>query len=164
MLSLDIPLLAEIRGACMGAGLEIASCCDVRLADVTAKFGAPIARLGFPMAPREAALVHSAVGDATARAMLLAAQVYDASAMAQRGFLTTLCEGPALAEAVSGIVQRIESLSPQAARLNKQALRTLRSGPTADKTDMAAAYAYAETAEHREGVEAFLAKRPAQFR
>ena len=58
----------------MGAGLEIASCCDIRLAGAVAKFGAPIAKLGFPMAPREAALVRGAVGDALARDMLLAAQ------------------------------------------------------------------------------------------
>ena len=62
----------------MGAGLEIASCCDVRLAGASSKFGAPIAKLGFPMAPREAALVHGAIGDALARDMLLAAGVHDA--------------------------------------------------------------------------------------
>lgn len=53
MLDCDVPLLAHIDGNCMGAGLEIASCCDVRIAGNTARFGAPIARLGFPMAPRE---------------------------------------------------------------------------------------------------------------
>ena len=53
MLDCDVPLLACIDGNCMGAGLEIASCCDIRLAASTARFGAPIARLGFPMAPRE---------------------------------------------------------------------------------------------------------------
>jgi enoyl-CoA hydratase len=54
MLDCDVPMVAQIEGACMGAGLEIASCCDMRIAGDTAKFGAPIAKLGFPMAPREA--------------------------------------------------------------------------------------------------------------
>ena len=53
MLDCDVPLLALIEGNCMGAGLEIASCCDIRIAGASSRFGAPIARLGFPMAPRE---------------------------------------------------------------------------------------------------------------
>ena len=58
------------------------------------------------------------------------------------------------------------ALAPQAARLNKQALRALQAGasrPTAVTTLLAQAYAYADSAEHREGVSAFLAKRPADF-
>ena len=47
MLDCDLPIVAQIEGNCMGAGLEIASCCDLRLASVSARFGAPIARLGF---------------------------------------------------------------------------------------------------------------------
>src|SRR5688572_8629496 len=87
MLDCDVPIVAQIEGACMGAGMEIASCCDIRLAAVSAKFGAPIAKLGFPMAPREAALVMRAAGELTAREMLLAAAVMDAPTMLQRGFL-----------------------------------------------------------------------------
>ena len=78
MLDCRLPVVAHIEGNCMGAGLEIASCCDIRLATTTARFGAPIARLGFPMAPREAALIMGAVGELTAREMLLAASVLDA--------------------------------------------------------------------------------------
>ena len=54
------PIDARATLMCMGAGLEIASCCDVRLAAASARFGAPIARLGFPMAPREWAAEASA--------------------------------------------------------------------------------------------------------
>ena len=73
MLQCDVPIVAQIRGACMGAGVEIASCCDIRVAGSGARFGAPIAKLGFPMAPREAQLVAGAVGDVAARQMLLSA-------------------------------------------------------------------------------------------
>ena len=96
MLDCDVPILAQIEGNCMGAGLEIASCCDLRYAADTARFGAPIARLGFPMAPREAALVADAVGTTTARAMLLAAVVFDASHMARHDFLTDVLPQGAL--------------------------------------------------------------------
>jgi enoyl-CoA hydratase len=51
VLDCDVPVVAAIQGHCMGAGVEIASCCDIRIAAATAQFGAPIARLGFPMAP-----------------------------------------------------------------------------------------------------------------
>ncbi|HET6827264.1 MAG TPA: enoyl-CoA hydratase/isomerase family protein, partial [Ramlibacter sp.] len=67
MLLCDAPLVAQIEGNCMGAGMEIASCCDIRVAGEGARFGAPIARLGFPMAPREAELVAREAGLATAR-------------------------------------------------------------------------------------------------
>ncbi len=161
MLACDLPVVAEIRGHCMGAGVEIASCCDLRLAGASARFGAPIAKLGFPMAPREAQLVAQALGELTAREMLLAATVFDAAEMKSRGFLSQVCPDAHLADAVKLVVDRISDLGPQAARLNKQTLRALRSGPPAEL--LANAYRYAPSAEHREGVAAFMAKRPPQF-
>ena len=62
MLACDLPLLAQIEGNCMGAGVEMASCCDIRVASSGARFGAPIARLGFPMAPDEAAILLASMG------------------------------------------------------------------------------------------------------
>ncbi|MCB2070936.1 MAG: enoyl-CoA hydratase/isomerase family protein, partial [Ottowia sp.] len=48
MLACDVPMIAAIEGHCMGGGMEIASCCDIRVAAEHTQFGAPIARLGFP--------------------------------------------------------------------------------------------------------------------
>src|SRR3989344_6395270 len=76
MLQCDVHIVAQIRGACMGAGVEIASCCDIRVAGSGARFGAPIAKLGFPMAPREAQLVAGAVGDVAAPQMLVEAATF----------------------------------------------------------------------------------------
>ena len=165
MLDCDVPIVARIEGNCMGAGLEIASCCDIRIAADSARFGAPIARLGFPMAPREAALVMRAVGELTAREMLLTAAVLDAPEMKQRGFLNQLVPANALSAAALACVDRIRQLAPRAARLNKQAFRALAQMPRAqDATNLiATAYAYAASAEHREGVTAFIEKRPPQF-
>ena len=161
MLACDLPVVAEIHGHCMGAGVEIASCCDLRLASTSARFGAPIAKLGFPMAPREAQLVVQALGELTARDMLLAATVFGADELKARGFLSQVCPTAHLADAVRGVVDRIAALAPQAAQLNKQTLRALRGEPPADL--LAKAYRYAPSAEHREGVAAFMAKRPPQF-
>jgi enoyl-CoA hydratase/carnithine racemase len=160
MLDCPLPMLALVRGNCMGAGLEIASCCDLRLGAAGSVYGAPIARLGFPMAPREAALVQQAVGAATASAMLLAAESFDAAHMLQCGFLAWCTPEEGVQSQADALLARMLQLSPQAARLNKQVLRSERpiQGPTP-----ASAYAYAASQEHREGVQAFLDKRRPEF-
>ncbi len=181
MLDCDLPIVAQLEGNCMGAGVQIASCCDLRIASANTRFGAPIARLGFPMAAREASLVASAVGATTARAMLLAAEVFDAAHMQACGFLTRTVSSVQVARACADTAQRIAALAPQAARLNKQTLRVIfdkntavalvKYGPSATENiafegDQAAdldPYAYADSAEHREGIAAFLDKRPPQF-
>ena len=173
MLDCDVPVVSQIEGNCMGAGVEIASCCDIRLASASARFGAPIARLGFPMAPREAALVAREVGLLTARHMLLEAAVFTAMDMKGAGFLSqVLHENQVAAEALACAL-RIASLAPQAARLNKQTIRSLNS-PLAPVSKAQAAidsvafsldqtYAYADSPEHREGISAFLEKRKPAF-
>ena len=173
MLLCDVPIVAAIRGACMGAGVEIASCCDVRVSGAAARFGAPIAKLGFPMAPREAQLVAGAVGELTARQMLLEAATFTAPDMLARGFLSRVVPDERLMADALGTAQRVAALAPQAARLNKQMLRALKVPPALDGCALPAIetivngsadpYAYADSAEHREGITAFLAKRPPVF-
>ena len=178
MLACDVPMVAQIAGNCMGAGVEMASCCDIRLAAESAQFGAPIARLGFPMAPREAALLGRELGLTTARQMLLEAAVFSAPEMLQRGFLSRVAADVDLPALVQATVQRIVALAPQAARLNKQTLRALNqplalmdsalaaTNNVANESLqqlMAGAYGYADSAEQREGISAFLQKRAPVF-
>lgn len=173
MLDCDMPLVAQIEGACMGAGLEMAACCDIRIAGESARFGAPIAKLGFPMAPREAALVLHAVGELSAREFLLQAAVLPASVMAARGFLNRVLPSSQVEIAVQEAAENIARLAPQAARMNKQSFRRLnfylaQAIPAQSATHSVADselvnYAYAASAEHREGIEAFLQKRPPIF-
>jgi enoyl-CoA hydratase/carnithine racemase len=158
MLDCDVPIVAQIHGVCMGAGVEIASACDMRLAADDSKFGAPIARLGFPMAAREAALVSGAVGEMTARAMLLAAEVFPASHMVVQGFLTHVLKPAELEPTCHALAQRIAGLAPQAARLNKQTLRALK-----NHVKLEDPYGYAGSSEHAEGIAAFIAKRKPIF-
>lgn len=162
MLDCDLPLLAQIDGNCMGAGVEIASCCDIRLAGTSAKFGAPIARLGFPMAVRETALVAREVGLGVARQMLLEAAIFSAAEMKASGFLGRVVSDDALAAEAQATALRIAALSPQAARLNKQTIRGLLN-PMGSVADPHKTYAYADSAEHREGIGAFLTKRKPAF-
>jgi enoyl-CoA hydratase/carnithine racemase len=163
MLDCPVPLVAQIEGACMGAGIEIASCCDIRLAGASAKFGAPIAKLGFPMAPREAALVHGAIGDVLARDMLLAAGVHGAQRLYDAGFLLHVLPDSEVAAAAQAHAARIAALAPQAARLHKRTFAMLKAGAQSTEDLLATAYDYADSAEHREGIAAFLAKRTPNF-
>ncbi|MFO6421388.1 enoyl-CoA hydratase/isomerase family protein [Hylemonella sp. W303a] len=162
VLDCDLPVIAQIEGNCMGAGVEIASACDIRVAGVAARFGAPIAKLGFPMAPREAALVARVAGQATAREMLLEAAVLDAAEMKSRGFLQRVLADADVADHALHSALRIASLAPRAARWNKQTLRALAQGQEADAL-VPGAYAYAPGAEHREGIAAFNEKRKPDF-
>jgi enoyl-CoA hydratase/carnithine racemase len=181
MLDCDVPLLAQIDGNCMGAGLEMASCCDIRIASVSARFGAPIARLGFPMAPRELDLVLRAAGATATREVLLEARVLEAERLHQLGFLSRCVPDVELAAAVQAAAQRIVALAPQAARMHKRMLRALLAGaPVATEAPheqgrghavrrhaldvlVDNAYDYADTPEHREGIAAFLDKRKPRF-
>lgn len=173
MLDCDVPIVAQIEGQCMGAGVEIASCCDIRLAGVSARFGAPIARLGFPMAPREAALVMREAGSNVARQMLLEAAIFGAADLKATGFLSRVLVDEQVASEALATGLRLTALAPQAARLNKQTLRTFISPPALVDTERVAAdliakdkdkaYAYAASAEHREGILAFLEKRKPIF-
>ena len=165
MLDCDLPIIALIEGNCMGAGIEIASCCDIRMASTSARFGAPIAKLGFPMAPREAELVMRAVGELCAREMLLAASVLDATEMLQRGFLGSVIAPAEMLPSSQKLIEKVCSLAPAAARQNKQSFRALAPVLRAQSaTDLIAnAYRYADTVEHREGIQAFAEKRPPLF-
>jgi enoyl-CoA hydratase/carnithine racemase len=163
ILQCDLPVIAQIEGNCMGAGLELASCCDIRIAGQSAQFGAPIAKLGFAMAPREAALVGRAVGDLTAREILLEAAVLNAALMQQRGFLNVVVPDVEVADTVLQRMRRLQGLAPQAARSHKQTLRALAAPSPAIERLVETAYDYANSAEHREGIEAFVAKRKPVF-
>ncbi|GAB4397157.1 MAG: enoyl-CoA hydratase-related protein [Rhodoferax sp.] len=178
ILSCDVPVLAQIRGNCMGAGVEIACCADLRIAAESAQFGAPIAQLGFAMAPRETALLLREAGAVVTRSMLLEAAVFSAPELLTRGFLTRVVPECDLDAAVQSTLARIVGGAPMAARRNKQTIRVLnnvlspvesalgtpKNGATSGADILGdQAYAWADSAEHREGITAFLAKRKPQF-
>jgi enoyl-CoA hydratase/carnithine racemase len=163
MQACDIPLVAQIEGACIGGGLEIAACCDIRIADAGSRFGVPIARLGFPMAPAELEIVAAAFGATTLRELLLEARVLDAASARERGLVTRVVADDQVAAEAQHAAARIAQLSPQALRLNKRALRDFAAPPLSSAAQRAAYYGYADSAEHREGLAAFNDKRPPRF-
>ena len=162
LLACDVPLLAQIEGACIGGGLEIAACCDIRIAGSSSRFGAPIARLGFPMAPGELQLLSQALPAPVLREMLLEARLLDAAGALRHGLVHGVVADTEVAAHVLQRAGHIATLSPQAARINKRTLRQIAAGgPNA--AERRAHFGYADSAEHREGIAAFLEKRPPHF-
>lgn len=162
VLDCPLPVLAAIEGSCIGGGLEIAACCDLRIGARSSRYGIPIARLGFPLAPSEALIVQRVLGDSLLRELLLEARLLAADEALSRGIVSRVVEdGQAVTEGLAS-ARRIAALSPQAHRLNKQTLAQISDGgPSAAQRDEH--FAYADSAEHREGLAAFIDKRPARF-
>ena len=162
VLNCPLPVIAQIEGACVGGGLEIAACCDIRIAGSGSRFGIPIAKLGFPLAPLEAQMVSRVLPLPLLRELLLEARLMDAPEALAHGVVNRVVPDEEVSQEATLSAQRMARLSPQAARLNKTTLRQLaEGGPTPEQRR--AHYAYADSAEHREGLAAFLEKRPARF-
>jgi enoyl-CoA hydratase/carnithine racemase len=163
MLDCDVPLIAHVEGACIGGGLEIAACCDLRLCEPASRFGVPIARLGFPMAPAEVEIVSHIIGQTLLRELLIEARLLPALEAHARGLVTRVVDKERLEAEVRRAAVHVASLSPQAMRLNKRVLRTFARPSFSDAEARAAHYDYADSDEYREGVQAFIEKRPAKF-
>ena len=162
MLACDVPLLAQIDGACIGGGFEIAACCDIRVCGAASRFGAPIARLGFPMAPGELTLLARVASPAALREMLLEARLVDAARALQLGLVHAVVTDADVADHTLQRAQAMAALPAHAARINKCTLRQLAAGgPTPE--ERRAHFAYAAHAAHVEGVTAFIEKRAPRF-
>jgi len=162
MLDCDIPIVAQIDGACVGGGLEIAACCDLRICGRSSRFGIPIAKLGFPLAPSEAQIVARVLGLPLLRELLLEARLLGADEALARGIVNRVVDDDQVQSEAQAAAERIAALSPQAQRINKRTLRQLaEGGPNAAQRHEH--FGYADSAEHREGLAAFVQKRPARF-
>jgi len=152
------PVVAAIQGACVGGGFEIASRCDLRIAARGARFGAPINRLGFPMAPDEMRGLLDLAGQATTLEILLEGRVFEADEAFSKGLLTRVVAADALDDEVRRTVKRITSGAPLAARLNKQIAAQLRRSEPKNFSDAQWRdfFSYAHSDDHRRGIQAFL--------
>ena len=162
MLACDVPVLAQIEGACIGGGFEIAACCDIRICGASSRFGAPIAKLGFPMAPAELAVLARVASGPVLREMLLEARLFDAERACQLGLVHEVVADGDVAPHVLARAEAIAKLSAPAARINKRSLRQLAHGG-ASPAQRHEHFGYADSTDHREGIAAFIAKRPPDF-
>ncbi|MCI3203934.1 MULTISPECIES: enoyl-CoA hydratase-related protein [Pandoraea] len=159
------PSVALIEGVCVGGGLEIAAHCDLRVAAQGARFGVPINKLGFPMAPGELRGVLALAGRATTLEILLEGRVFGAAEAKEKGLLTRVVEDEAVEEAGYTCARRVAAGAPLAAQLNKWLIARLApSAPPLSEAEWQMAFSYWDSHDHREGVAAFLEKRAPDFR
>lgn len=158
-----LPTVAAIRGACIGGGLEIAGCCDLRIACESARFGAPINKLGFSMYPGEMAGLLALVGPAVLLEILLEGRVFGAHEALAKGLLTRVVDDEQFDDEVAACAARIAAGAPQVARWHKQWVRRLMTGGALSEAEKRAAFAFLDTEDYREGLAAFLAKRKPVF-
>jgi enoyl-CoA hydratase/carnithine racemase len=160
---LPVPTVARIRGACVGAGLEIAIMCDVRIAAASSRFGVPIQRIGVVMPYPELGDLVELVGRSAALAMLLEGRIFDADEAERIGLVTrTVADGDLEREAAA-TVRRIAEGAPTSHRLHKRMARRLLDPRPLAPEELAEPYRAVETADYRGGIEAFLAKRKPEF-
>lgn len=158
------PTIAAIEGVCVGGGLEIACHCDLRIAAADSRFGVPINRLGFPMAPGELRGLLALAGRAVTLEILLEGRVFDAAEARAKGLLTRVVPPGQVADETMATARRIAAGAPLAARINKATIARLSPQPAPlTEQELAAHFAYAGSHDHAEGVEAFLARRPPKF-
>lgn len=156
------PIIAAIEGICVGGGLEIACTCDIRIAAPDARFGIPINRLGFPLAPEELRGLLELTGKAVALEILLEGRVFDAQEAKEKGLLHRLSDN--VYEEALATALRIAKGAPAAARINKQLVKRLTAtSPPLSEDEAQKVFAFLETKDYREGVASFLDKRPPQF-
>ncbi|HKF72204.1 MAG TPA: enoyl-CoA hydratase [Stellaceae bacterium] len=157
---LPVPVIARIEGYALGAGLEIAASCDLRIAVDTARFGMPEVNVGIPSVI-EAALLPRLVGWGRARWLLYTGDIIDAARAERWGLVERVVGSAALDAVVESCVAAILAAGPRAIRLQKALIRDWEDrslGAAIERGIDAFADAY-RTSEPRDRMAAFLAKR-----
>ena len=161
---LPVPTIAALRGACTGGGLALASACDLRVAAPDVRIGFPMARtLGNCLSARNLARVSDLIGAAAVKDLLFTARLMDAHRAHELGFLNEIVAPPAGLDArVAEIATLIAENAPLTLRATKETMRRIRvHGRGVDDRDVLLS-CYASN-DFREGMTAFLEKRPARW-
>lgn len=158
------PTVALIQGACIGGGLEIAGVCDLRISGESARFGAPINKLGFSMYPGEMEGLLKLVGPAVIKEILLEGRILTATEAYEKGLLTRVVPDAQVEDEAYATARRICGGAPLVAGWHKQWIRRLQSGRPLNDEEKAASFAFLDTEDYKEGLAAFLEKRKPLFK
>ncbi|MCO6416417.1 enoyl-CoA hydratase [Siccirubricoccus sp. KC 17139] len=117
-----VPVIGRLNGWTLGAGLELAAACDLRIAADTARFGMPEVRVGIPSVV-EAALLPGLIGWGRTRRLLLLGETIDAAEAAEWGLVEKVVPGAALDSAVEDWLHLLGEAGPRSLRLQKALIR-----------------------------------------
>lgn len=160
----EVPTIAAINGAAIGAGLCMALACDLRYATTRAKLGVPFVKLGMHPGMAATYLLPDVVGPAHARDLLLTGRLVEGDEAVRLGLVSGVYDEPTFADAVLDIAVGIAGTAPIPSRLTKVALRDghadleacLRFEALAQPLTLA-------TADLQEGIRAAVEKRAPRF-
>ena len=158
------PTVALIEGACVGGGLLIASQCDLRLCNESARFGVPVKNLGLTEAYDELQGMMRAIGPAASLEILLEGRIWGAREAYEKGLVNRVVPDDKVVDEAYAIARRIAEGAPLAARWHKKFVRRLADPKKLSRKEYLESFACFDTEDFREGVAAFLAKRKPQFK
>ncbi len=160
------PVIAAVNGPAMGAGMQLAVACDLRVAVPTARFAIPVGRLGVHLSPRNIWRLATLAGQGAARDFLLAGRAVDADEARRLGIVQYLADD-AQASALE-IAADIAASAPLAVRGHKRSLNLVAEAQwlSADaRAEVAALEAAAFASDDlQEGMAAFAEKRTPNFK
>ena len=160
-----VPVIAAVRGICFGGGFGLAAASDIRLADATARFAIPAARLGLAYPLDAVQDLVRALGDQQARHALFSTREISAGEALACGCLMQLCGPGELETDALDLAASIAAAAPLSVRASKAAISAVQSNSPADY-DRAAVFAAStfDSADYAEGRRAFLEKRKPAFK
>jgi enoyl-CoA hydratase len=159
------PVIAEIRGFCLGGGLGLAMMCDLRIAASDAQFGIPAAKLGLAYGFDMVRTLTSLVGPAHAKTLLFTGERIDAAEAERIGLVNRTVPVEQLPAAVAQLATTMAGNAPLTLRAAKTVVAAaLRDESARDMAAVEAAIAACfDSADYREGRRAFLEKRKPVF-
>lgn len=161
--SFRAPIIAAINGWCVGGGLELAVCCDIRIASAEAQFVCAGVNVGLMAS---AYRLPRLIGVARAKAMLLTGLPYDAETAERFGLVTEVYKAEELVDSAVNLAKRIASRAPLSVEATKRmAGRAIDLSPE-DVAELQTSElsALARSADHAEALAAFREKREPSFK
>jgi enoyl-CoA hydratase/carnithine racemase len=163
--ALEVPIIAAVNGAAIGAGCDLACMCDIRIAGESARFAESFIKLALVAGDGGAWLLPRVVGHSKACEMAFTGDPIDAAEALACGLVSKVVPDDALMPTALALAQRIAANPPQALRMTKRLIMQAKEMRLDQHLEAAAAYqALAHTtADQREAMTAFKEKRPPRF-
>ena len=158
------PVVALIQGACVGGGLLIASQCDLRIANESARFGVPVKNLGLTESYDELRAMMGAVGPAASLELLLEGRIWNAREAYEKGLVSRVMPDAEVVGEAYATAKRIADGAPLVARWHKKFIRRLLDPRPLTEAERDEGYACFDTEDFKTGVAAFIAKKKPQFK